>query len=297
MRTIVALAVCSACGGGDSASIDAAVGGDAVVIDASIIDGRLPTCAASSFTTSAQVSPLNTATSETFLRLSSDELTAYFAHQNPDEMLYVATRPSTTAPFSAPATLTITGNGTLETTSPTVTADGLTLYFTSSRTGTLGGRDIWRATRAVTTTNFGSITQLTALSSVSSENDVFVLPDHSAIYFSSNRGDAIYRIYRAEIQGTGFGAPEAVFDEAPASVSRVAVAPDELTMVYSTGSDLRLSVRASPTVSWLPGVAMAAIDSTSNDVPYWISDDLCRLYYGSNRSGDYDFRVAVRTPQ
>jgi hypothetical protein len=296
MRTIVALALCSACGA-DSASTDAAVVGDVTSIDTATIDGRLPTCAASTFTTSAAVSPLNSAGNETFLRLSNDELTAYFARQNPDEVVQVATRPSTTAPFSAPAPLPITGNGTLETTSPTVTADGLTMYFTSSRTGTLGARDIWRATRTVTTTNFGTITRDDELSSVSAENDVFVLPDHSAIYFSSNRGDAIYRIYRAERQGATFAPPEAVLAEAPASVSRVVVAPDELTLFYSTGADLRLSTRASTTVSWLPGADIMAIDSTSNDFPYWISPDLCRLYYGSNRSGDYDFRVAVRTPQ
>jgi hypothetical protein len=149
----------------------------------------------------------------------------------------------------------------------------------------------------VTTTNFGTITAVTELSSVSGENDVYVLPDHSAIYFSSNRGDAVYRIYRAQRQGATFAAPEVVFSEEPASVSRVIVAPDELTMLYSTGADLRLSRRASTSVSWLPGVEIAAIDSASNDFPYWLSGDLCRLYYGSNRSGDYDFRVAVRTAQ
>ncbi len=300
MRWFVPLAFCAACGG-ENASADAAVeDADVVAIDAPS-DARVPTCAGATFQTSAAVNALNTPANETFLRLAADELTAYFARQDPDETLFYSTRSSTTAPFSVPVKLPITGNGTLETTSPTVTADGLTLYFTSSRTGTLGGRDIWRATRAATTTNFGSITAMTGVNTDATENDVFVLPDHSAIYFSSNR-NAVYRIYRAARLSTGaFAPPEEVFNASPADANRVVVAPGELTMLYATASDLRLSTRASTSVSWLPGVALTAIDSEQLDIPTWISPDLCRLYYGSNRSpsgsGDQNFRVAIRAPQ
>jgi hypothetical protein len=294
MRRIVALALCTACGA-ESASIDAAAGGDAAIVDAVAVDGALPTCAASSFTTSAPVSALNTTANETYMRLSADELTAYFARQETEYILYVTTRPSTTAPFSVPTKVTITGNGANETTSPTVTSDGLTMYFTSNRTGTMGGRDIYRATRAVTTVDFGSITNVTVLNSAMTENDVFVLPDGSAIYFSSSRSGTS-RVYRAAKQGTGFAPPDEVFSDA-ATVNRVVFSPDELTMLYSTGNDLRLSTRASTSISWLPGAQLTAIDSTGSELPYWISADLCRFYFGSDRGGDLDFRVAVRTPQ
>jgi hypothetical protein len=294
MRAIIAIALCSACGGGATGA-DAALAIDSSDVDAPPDSTTGPTCAASSFTTSAPVSAFNTAATETFLRLSNDELTAYFSRQEPDEILYVATRASTTGPFSMPTTLTINGNGTLETTSATVTADGLALYFTSNRPGTLGSRDIYRATRAVTTANFGAITQMTALSSASNENDVYVLPDHSAIYFSSNRSGA-YRIYRSEMQGNTFGTPDEVFSDT-AGVSRVVVSPDELTMLYSIGGDMRLSTRASTTANWLPGVTMPAFDTAETDVPTWISADLCRMYFATDTSGNYQLRVAVRTPQ
>lgn len=290
---MLALAMCGACGS-ETAAIDARPVTDGSAADTSA-DAREPTCAASMFTTSAPVSDLNSPASEVYLRMAADELTAYFARQEPDEILYVTTRPSTTAPFAMPSKLPITGNSTLETTSPSVTADGLTLYFTSNRTGTLGGRDIYRATRLVTTTNFGTITQLTALSSASAENDAYVVPDGSAIYFSSNRS-GMSRIYRAAVQGTTFGSVDEVLSDT-LGLTRVVVSPDELTMLYTTGGDLRLSVRASTTVSWLPGANVAALDTTGSDLPSWISADKCRLYYGTNAGGDYQLRVAVRTPQ
>jgi hypothetical protein len=294
MRGIVALAMLGACGS-EAAGIDARLATDSSAADTAQGDAREPTCAASTFTTSAPVNDLNSAASEVYLRMATDELTAYFARQEPDEILYVATRPSATAPFSTPIKLVITGNGTLETTSPSVTADGLTMYFTSNRTGTLGGRDIYRATRSVTTTNFGSITQLTALSTASAENDAYVLPDHSALYFSSNRSGTS-RIYRATISGTTFGSIDEVLSDTT-GLTRVAVSPDELTMLYTIGGDLRLSTRATTTVSWLPGADLTALDTTASDLASWISADKCRLYYGNNEGGDYQLRVAVRTPQ
>lgn len=300
MRTVAALALCCACGGSNPIEkVDAAVVADAPISIDAPADARAPTCAASTFASSSGLGALNTQGDETFLRLSADELTAYFARRDPDEVLFVATRPSTTAPFGTPVKLAVTGVGTFETTSPSVTADGLTIYFTSSgRADSLGQRDIYRATRVATSATFAGITHLAALSSTGTENDVYVLPDHSAVYFSSNRS-GVSRIYRAARQGTGFEVPEEVFNTDPDGISRVVVAPDELTMLYSTAgmSDIHLSTRAATTISWLPGVALTAIDSTATDAPAWISNDLCRLYYFTNRSGDFDFRVAVRQPQ
>jgi hypothetical protein len=149
----------------------------------------------------------------------------------------------------------------------------------------------------VTTVNFGTITQMTDLSSTASENDVMVLPDHSAIYFSSSRS-GMSRIYRAQWMGAAFASPDEVFADT-AGVSRVVVSADERTMFYTIGGEMRMSTRASTTVSWLPGVTLAALESASSDGASWLSDDLCRLYYFNNAAtnGDYNIRVSVRTPQ
>jgi len=279
----------------ETAGIDAASAGDSNAVDTASADARVPTGAASTFTTSAPMDDLNSTASEVYLRMAQDELTAYFARQEPDEILYVATRPSSTAPFSTPIKLVITGNGTLETTSPSVTADGLTMYFTSNRTGTLGGRDIYRATRPVTTTNFGNITQLTALSSAMADHDAYLLPAHSPTHFRLTPSRPA-RPYRASITGRTFGTVEEVLADT-AGLTRVVVSPDELTMIYTTSADLRMSVRANTSVAWLPGANLSALDTAGSDLPSWISSDKCRLYYGTNESGNYQLRVAVRTPQ
>jgi hypothetical protein len=294
MRAVLALALCVGCEA-ETGKVDAALPGDATEVDAPASDARIPTCAGATFDMSAPINVLNTVDREVYLRLSPDELTGYFSRGNP-EAPFVTTRPSVTAPFATPVPLTITGNGAAETVAISVTADALTMYFTSDRAGTLGGRDIWRATRAATSTNFGAITAMTALNSTAVENDVFVLPDGSAVYFTSSR-DGVSKIYRAARNGSGFDAPVEVLSDNAMTTNRVVVAPNELTMLYSAVDELRLSTRASTSAVWLPGVAMAAIDSANSDFPNWISTDLCRLYYGSDRTGNYELRIAVRAPQ
>jgi len=79
--------------------------------------------------------------------LSDDELTIYFdgfVGAGSTE-LYVATRADKNQDFQAPSLLTAV-NSVEADYSPELSADGLTLYFTSSRPG-VGNDDLWLATR------------------------------------------------------------------------------------------------------------------------------------------------------
>lgn len=70
---------------------------------------------------------------------------------------------------------------------PSVTHDGLTLYFDSTRTGGLGGPDLWVATRATTDEPFGPAAPLTALNSPGFDARPSIAWDGSELFFSSNR--------------------------------------------------------------------------------------------------------------
>ncbi len=89
--------------------------------------------------------------------ISGDGLELYFGTWD-DYILRVCTRPSKDAPWGSPvkmappvgSTEPAMEIGSNDSWGPDISADGLSLYFASSRTGGYGGDDIWVATRATT---------------------------------------------------------------------------------------------------------------------------------------------------
>ena len=70
---------------------------------------------------------------------------------------------------------------------PSVTRDGLTIFFDSTRTGTLGGPDLYYATRSNTSEPFGSAIHLQALSSSAFDARAYISKDGSFLTFASQR--------------------------------------------------------------------------------------------------------------
>lgn len=83
---------------------------------------------------------------------------------------------------------------------PFLTPDELTLYFSSSRTGGAGSRDIWMATRTSTTMRFSDPINIAALNTTASESGGWVSADNCVIYFTRDIGVAAAnpQIFRAE---------------------------------------------------------------------------------------------------
>lgn len=299
MKRALVLVVVAACGEVDEhRHLDG--GSDGPSADASP-DARLPTCFGQAFSAPAAVASLNTTAPDMFLRLSADELTAYMSRGGgaAAPMFFVATRASATSPFGTATSMTV--GAASELLSPTVTADGLTMLFTSARTGTLGLQDIWMATRGTTTATFGNVTNVSAANSTGIEDDVYVVPDGSAIYFSSDRNGQIFSIFRAEKSGTSYTNPQVVLSTTnQLNVSRVVVSADELTLYYQEGNEIHETHRNAKTDAWALGTRLMVLNSANADHPTWLSPDGCRLYLESDRTpttGLLDLYVAVRTPQ
>jgi hypothetical protein len=72
--------------------------------------------------------------------------------------------------------------------SPVPSGDDLSIYFGSSRGGTMGSIDIYFASRPSTTSPFNQITNVTELNSQSYELPTWISPDGCDIYFTSLRG-------------------------------------------------------------------------------------------------------------
>ena len=70
---------------------------------------------------------------------------------------------------------------------PSVTRDGLTIFFDSTRTGSLGGPDLYYATRSSTSQPFGTAIHLQSVSSPALDLRPVISKDGSFLTFSSNR--------------------------------------------------------------------------------------------------------------
>jgi hypothetical protein len=83
-------------------------------------------------------------------------------------------------------------------THPSVSRDGLTLYFTSTRPGSVGGLDIWESTRATTHDRWSSPVNLgSPIDTAFDDRSPYLSDDGNALFFSSNRpgGFATFDIY------------------------------------------------------------------------------------------------------
>ena len=301
-RAALCLVLLAACGSVDEKRhLDG--GTDGMTVDAPP-DARVPTCWGATFSAPQPIQSLNSTNRDAFLRLSSDELVAYFSRDvvGATAVLrgHTASRSSSTGAFGSTSIITITGDTATEMWSPTVTADGRTLYFTRANGQT---KDIYKATRTATgpTDPFSGLAPVTELNSTSSEEDVYVVPDGSAIYFSTDRANnGTFSIFRAAANGASFSPPVEVLADTSLFVNRVVISPDELTMFYQGGNEIHETRRASKTSAWTLSPAITMLGSTSADHPTWVSSDGCRVYLQSDRmptAGAMDLYVAVRTAQ
>ncbi|MHC4517188.1 MAG: LamG-like jellyroll fold domain-containing protein [Planctomycetota bacterium] len=95
--------------------------------------------------------PVNTSDREGGPRLSADDLSLLFHSNRPGGSggtdLHIATRPSKNDAWGVPANLGPTVNSSANDAGASISADGVELYFHSSRSGGLGGADLYVATR------------------------------------------------------------------------------------------------------------------------------------------------------
>jgi len=109
--------------------------------------------------------------------------------------LRASRRASTADPWPVPAPITELSNPA-DDSGPAPSPDALTLYFTSDRTGTQGGQDLWVSTRPTILDPFGAPIALVELNSAAAEITPWISPDGRVIYFASDRSGVV-SIYRA----------------------------------------------------------------------------------------------------
>jgi Tol biopolymer transport system component len=130
---------------------------------------------------------------------------------------------------------------------PSLTPDGLRLSFVSLRQGGRGGADIYQATRASASANFGQVVNVTALNSQADEGRALISADALRAVFSSSRPGPlgswdIWEASRPDTDSEFSGLRNLVNVNSPDVDQDVALSTDEteLFFVSTRGGDSEL---------------------------------------------------------
>jgi len=139
--------------------------------------------------------PLNSPHADGTTCLAPDGLSFYFGSDRPGGYgmydMWVATRPTTSDAWGTPVNLGAAVNASADDGCPSVSADGLELYFTSDRSGGHGSYDIWVTTRPSVLDPWGEPVNLGQTVNSSRFDATPTLSfDGLSLYFGSNRDKA-----------------------------------------------------------------------------------------------------------
>lgn len=254
------------------------------------------------FGAAVALTELNTADDDEFVTLMPDERTIYVAnnHAAPGTAnvdLYVATRTALDQPFGALVPVTAV-NTDSDDRSPSISADGLELYFHSSRSGNY---DLYVATRTSTAVGFGAPVALAGVNTTAIEADPEITADGETLYFDRSADDVLYQTFRATRGPTGFGNAVAVTSINGPDAMRAAPSDDDRTIYFSSARagtagnlDVWVATRASTSDPWSDITNVAELNTTNQDTVDWISPDGCRAYVTRKTGAAFDVYVASR---
>jgi Tol biopolymer transport system component len=136
---------------------------------------------------------INTELFEGFPTPTADGNTLYFDRGvgpgSPDEDIWVTTRANPQEPWGIPERLPPPVNGPSADVSPSISTDGLTLYFASQRPGNIGVQDIWVTRRTDVALPWGPAENLgpRVNAPASLTYAPFISTNGRSLYFSSTR--------------------------------------------------------------------------------------------------------------
>jgi Tol biopolymer transport system component len=249
---------------------------------------------------------INSPTTEMEPSISTDGLELFFEFR-PSMYgygdIYVSSRETTSDPWGKAENLGPTVNSAVWDMSPTISPDGLSLYFTSSRSG---GWDLWVTTRATKDAPWGTPTRFNIGPTFSGATDwaLSFSADGLELYFASNRpngfgGDDIWVATRATLDDS-WGEPVNLGPTVNSSHEECFpdISADGLTLFFSDhmygpfrpggygGQDLWVTTRPTKNDAWGEPVNLGpVVNSSVWDFSPNIAADGSTLYFASERSG------------
>jgi hypothetical protein len=239
--------------------------------------------------------------------LSADGLTLFFAvsANGVDEQIGTATRTDRGTVFGAPAALPGINSAGQDGT-PLLNADGLVLYFFSTREGGLGSRDIWLSTRPEPAAAFTAPTPVAEVNSPAFDHAPWISRDELTLLWASDRsggvGEGDIWIGRRSSRSDPFSniAPLNGVNS-PLDEGRGVMTNDGLTIYFSSNRDggvgdrdLWVATRFDPAGSFSQVTHLASVNTPSMDSDPVLSADERELMFSSSRDGRIRLWRSVR---
>jgi len=250
--------------------------------------------------------PINSIRHEQAGSISADGLSIFITVFNRpggsgSDDLWVATREAVDSPWGEPVNLGAMVNTSVPDGYSSISADGLTVYFSgANRSGGRGGNDIWMTTRATTDDNWDKPVNLgSPVDTGGSEFSQCISADGLSLYFGAERsgGSGNSDIWVATRETTSDGWNEPVNLGSIVNSSSYEQTPgisfNSNTLFFASGrsgglgdSDLWMTRRNALNGSWTTPVNLGdAVNTSDYDGCPSISSDGLTLYFSSNRSG------------
>jgi predicted secreted protein len=254
------------------------------------------------------------------LSISADELSIYFESDRSGGYgtadLWVATRATKNDDWTESINLGSVVNSSAQDNSPSISADGLSLYFSSNRSGTVGNMDLWVAMRETTADDWGTPSNLGPI--VNSSNADYmshISADGLSLYFSSERsgglGNRDLWVSTRATTNDEWGEPVNLGSNVNSSSNerRMWISSDGLMLLLQSdrpkGSgavDIYMTTRATTNDDWTEPVNIGPPVNVSiiSDVSPVVSSDGRTLYFASyariGNFGQWDIWQATIIP-
>lgn len=209
--------------------------------------------------------------------------------------------------WTEPVALVEANLDTAEEWSPTLSPDGLTLYFGRVRSEDSYYGRLFQATRAEPTSHFTSITEVPGSLNDSPAHvySQWVSPDGQRIYYTY-QPDGVFSLWVSERPSAS--APWTMardlshLNQLADRLHTPRLTPDERTIFFSAadvggeigGYDIWMATRPDRKASFDDPVNLVGVNTASNDVHAFVSADGRALYFASDRNGPYQLFVAKR---
>jgi Tol biopolymer transport system component len=198
----------------------------------------------------------------------------------------------TLGPWGTPRHLTGVNSGADEG-GPALSADKLTLYFESSRSGNF---DLYRATRDTTHDDFGAVTPLAALNTGFDERDPNLSADQLTLYFTNNKYAAPW-LFRATRNSPTeeFTASDQVNELAGLSLAGPALRSDGGELFFSDWTGTTLGHATYGTGQGFVFAGTVSVDVGGANASPSLSSDGLTLYYQHKQSAIDPLRIYAAT--
>jgi hypothetical protein len=244
---------------------------------------------------------LSSASLEIGVELTADMLDGVmWSSRSGTDRIYEVTRASTVDDFGMPQLVPNLGSVSgVPDRDPVLTGDGLTLVFTSTRTGTW---DLFLTTRPSRTQPFAPPVAITELATAGDDWGPFISSDGLGLYYILGADIAYSR--RANT-ASAWSAPGTILANVSSASSEFepAVTSDELTMFWASdrpdggmgGLDIWKATRSTKADPFGTPTPVTELNSTGDDLPSWVSDDLCQMFMTrTNGAASWDLYVATK---